>query len=63
MRDLRTGRTLNYGPHQISALLAERGLYPPGAFPTSIFGFVFVAQRPEFEIPVYQKQAGLIICC
>ena len=22
--------------------------------PTSIFGFVFVAQRPEFEIPVYQ---------
>ena len=22
--------------------------------PTSIFGFVFVAQRPEFEIPAYQ---------
>ena len=22
--------------------------------PTSIFGFVFVAQRPEFEIPVFQ---------
>ena len=22
--------------------------------PTSIFGFVFVAQRPEFDIPVYQ---------
>jgi hypothetical protein len=22
--------------------------------PTSIFGFVFIAQRPEFEIPVYQ---------
>ena len=22
--------------------------------PTSIFGFLFVAQRPEFEIPVYQ---------
>jgi hypothetical protein len=21
--------------------------------PTSIFGFVFVAQRPEFEIPVF----------
>ena len=22
--------------------------------PTSIFGFVFIAQRPEFEIPLYQ---------
>jgi hypothetical protein len=22
--------------------------------PTSIFGFVFVAQRPEFEIPVFK---------
>ena len=22
--------------------------------PTSIFGFVFVAQRPEFEIPVFR---------
>jgi hypothetical protein len=22
--------------------------------PTSIFGFVFIAQRPEFDIPVYQ---------
>ena len=22
--------------------------------PTSVFGFVFVAQRPEFEIPVFR---------
>jgi hypothetical protein len=36
--------------------------------PTSIFGFVFIAQRPEFDIPVYQCLVILlglfsVFCC
>ena len=28
--------------------------------PTAIFGFVFIAQRPEFEIPVFRRLVLLL---
>jgi hypothetical protein len=30
--------------------------------PTSVFGFVFIAQRPEFEIPVFRCLVLLLVC-
>ena len=43
-------RLLGQAPGHAILFLARLGF----VLPTSIFGFVFVAQRPEFEIPVYQ---------
>jgi hypothetical protein len=40
------GRLLSTAP---ACLFTDRGF----VLPTSIFGFVFVARRPEFEIPVF----------
>ena len=44
-------------PHLKDAVLGHAVLFLARmsfVLPTSVFGFVFVAQKPEFEIPVFQ---------